>query len=93
MEKECVRVDIDDRVESVGRKIRDAETEWINLIVVVGEKEKDSGMLAVRSRETGKVEQMKPAEIVKLIRKQTSGFPYRPLPLPRLMTKRVTFFG
>ena len=93
MEKECVRVDIDDRVESVGRKIRDAETEWINLIVVVGEKEKDSGMLAVRSRETGKVEQMKPAEIVKLIRKQTSGFPYRPLPLPRLLTKRVTFFG
>ena len=43
MEKECIRVDIDDRVEAVGKKIRDGEMEWIPLIVVIGEREKKSG--------------------------------------------------
>lgn len=92
-EKEGVRVDIDDRVESIGKKIRDAETEWVNLIVVMGEKEKKSGKLAVRFRETGKVNQMKSEEIIDLIKKGIKGFPSRPLPLPKLLTKRVVFFG
>ena len=37
-----IRADIDDREESVSRKIRDAEKEWIPIIIVVGEKEKNS---------------------------------------------------
>ena len=93
LEKEDIRVDIDDRVESIGKKIRDAETEWTNLIVVVGEKEQKSGKLAVRFRETGKVKEMKASEIMRLIKKETAGFPFRPLPLPRLLSKRVVFFG
>ena len=93
LEKENIRVDIDDRVESVGKKIRDAETEWVNLIVVVGEKEMKSKKLAVRFRETGKIEEMKAAEIIKMIKSGTKGFPFRPLPLPRMLTRRVVFFG
>jgi len=93
LEKENIRVDMDDRVESVQKKIRDAETEWISLIVVIGELEKKSGKLAVRFRETGKVKQMKPLALINLIKKETLGFPYRPLPLPRMVTKRVVFFG
>jgi threonyl-tRNA synthetase len=30
------RIDVDDRDEKVGKKIRDAEREWINLIIVFG---------------------------------------------------------
>jgi threonyl-tRNA synthetase len=93
LEKESIRVDIDDRVESVQKKIRDAETEWVNLIVVIGDKEKKSGRLAVRFRETGKVEPMKAGGILNLIKNDTKGFPYRPLPLPRMLTKRVVFLG
>jgi threonyl-tRNA synthetase len=93
LEKEDIRVDIDDRVESVGKKIRDAETEWTNLIVVIGEKEQKSRKLAVRFRETGKVKHMGTSEVIKLIKEETKGFPFRPLPLPRLLTKRVVFFG
>lgn len=88
-----IRVDIDDRVESIGKKIRDAETEWVNLIVVMGEKEKKSGKLAVRFRETGKVKPMKSEEIMYLVKKGIKGFPSRPLPLPKLLSKRVVFFG
>lgn len=91
MERECVRVEIDDRVEAVGRKIRDAEVEWVPLIVVVGEKEEKTGRLAVRFRESGRVRQMKPPEIVRLVGKDTQGKPFRPLPLPRLLTRRAVF--
>ncbi len=93
LEKESIRVDIDDRVESVGRKIRDAEVEWIPYIVVVGEKEKKSGKLAVRFRETGKVKEMTIDELIGEIKEKTEGFPYRKLPLPRFISKRPVFFG
>ncbi len=91
--KQGIRADVDDRMESVGKKIRDAETEWVNLIVVVGEKELKSRKLAVRFRETSKVRQMSAKQITALVKKETEGFPYRPLPLPKMMTKRPVFFG
>lgn len=93
LEKEKIRVDIDDRTESINRKVRDAETEWINLIVVLGEKEKKSGSLAVRFRETGKVKNMKPKELSDFVKKETGQFPFRKLPLPRLLSKRPVFIG
>ncbi len=86
-----IRVDVDDRVESVQKKIRDAEMEWIPFIIVYGEREKKTGNLAVRLRETGKVEQMSSKQLTELIQKQTEKFPFKPLPLPRLLSKRPTF--
>ena len=50
---ENIRVDVDDRDESVGKKIRNAATEWIPYIFVVGDNEKESGVFSVTVRETG----------------------------------------
>lgn len=91
--KEKVRVDVDDRNESVQKKIRNAEIEWIPYIVVVGEKELKSKKLAVRFRETGKVKGLSKSSLVNIVRKETEGKPLKPLPLPRLLTKRPTFIG
>ncbi len=91
LEKEQIRADIDDRVEAVGRKIRDSEVDWVPLIVVFGEKEKKSGRLAVRFRKTGKIRAMKPDEIINLVKKETEGKPFRKLSLDRLLTKRPVF--
>jgi threonyl-tRNA synthetase len=44
------RADVDDGRDGVGKKIRTAEKEWVPLVVVVGEKEADSGILNVRVR-------------------------------------------
>lgn len=93
LENEGIRVDVDDRMESVGKKIRDAESEWVNMIAVLGDKELKSGKLAVRFRETSKVKDMSKKQIVDLIKKEAKGFPFRPLPLPRLLTKRPVFYG
>ncbi len=93
LEEHNIRVDIDDRTESLGKKVRDAETEWIPISVTLGEKEKSSGIFGTRIRVDGKVHQMALEEIVVMIKKQTQEFPFMPLSLPKLLTKRPIFHG
>jgi threonyl-tRNA synthetase len=91
LEKNQIRVDIDDSVESVQKKVRNAEVEWVPFIVVIGEKEKDSGKLAVRFRETGNVESISSEDLIKKIRDKTKKYPFKKLSLDRLLSKRPTF--
>jgi len=91
LEKEQIRVDIDDREETVDRKIKDAESEWIPYIVVFGDREKERGELAVRIREIGKIEYMKLDRLIEDIKKHNQGKPFKPLSLPRLLSKRPSF--
>ena len=91
LEKNNIRVDIDDSVESVQKKVRNAEVEWVPFIIVVGQKEKDSGKLAVRFRETGNVESISSGELIKNIRERTKDYPFKKLSLNRLLSKRPTF--
>ena len=99
MESHRIRVDVDDRPLTLQKKIREAEMEWIPYIVVVGRREVESGVLAVRDRQTEKVG--KPAEIKKMslkelveeIKNQTRGKPFKPLALPRAVSQRPRFFG
>jgi threonyl-tRNA synthetase len=48
-----VRVEIDDRNEKVGYKIRDWETKKVPFMLVVGEKEKVGGLVSVRQHKKG----------------------------------------
>jgi threonyl-tRNA synthetase len=43
-----IRASVDDRSESIGRKIRDAETKKIPYMLVVGDQEESDGLVAVR---------------------------------------------
>ena len=91
---QCIRADIDDREESVSRKIRDAEKEWVPIIIVVGDKEKDSKNFTPRFRiksigDSNKSYSIK--ELHKLITTQTKGFPQEPLPLSLRLSKRPKF--
>ncbi len=54
LEASGIRVDIDVRNETIGRKVRDAQMEKSNYIVTVGDKEVENNVLAVRDRD-GKV--------------------------------------
>ncbi len=91
--KENIRVDIDDKAETIGKKIRQAETEWVPYILVIGEKEVKSKKLVVRVREIGKQIAMTKEQLIKEIKKKTEGMPYKPLPLPRLLSQRPVFVG
>jgi threonyl-tRNA synthetase len=48
-----VRVEVDDRTESVGRKIRDAELTKIPFMLVVGDREAQEGLVGVREHHSG----------------------------------------
>lgn len=88
-----IRADVDDRPESVSKKVRDAETEWVPRVLVIGEKEKGPGVFQVRVRETGEQKGMKMEELIASIAQATKGKPFKPLPLPVLLSKRPVFVG
>ena len=95
IEKERIRVDVDDRDESVSKRIREAETAWVPYIVVVGEKEVKEGVLTVRVRKPSSKEiiTMTKEELVKEIRREVEDKPYKPLYLPRRLSMRPRFAG
>ncbi|RLI73445.1 threonine--tRNA ligase [Archaeoglobales archaeon] len=96
IEKENIRVDVDDRDETLAKKIRDAATEWIPYIAVVGEKEMKENklMVTIRSESTQKEQKrvkMGVDEIIERIREECKGKPFKKLCLPKLMSSRPTF--
>src|SRR3990170_4829124 len=91
IKKNSIRADVDDRSFTLQKKVREAEVEWVNFIVVVGQKEIDSGMLPVRDRKLGKIRNVRFDELVTEIRKQTAGKPFQPSTLPRNLSKRPQF--
>jgi len=93
MERHCIRVDIDDRQMTLQKKVREAEMEWVPYIVVVGQREIESGLLPIRNRKTGGRPSMKLEALVKEIELETKGKPFRPLPLPKHLSKRPQFYG
>jgi len=84
------RVDVDDRSISVAKKIREAEREWINMIIVYGKKEKESGILPVRFRD-GHIENMLLEELQKKVNELMKDYPYVPLQLPIRLSLRPKF--
>jgi threonyl-tRNA synthetase len=88
-ENNKIRTDIDDRDESVGKKIRDSESEWIRYTLVIGDKEIKTLMFNVRDRDfKSKQVQMTIEELVAQICSQVHGRPYLPLNLPKNLSKR-----
>jgi len=88
-----VRVDVDDRAITVPKRVREAEREWIPYIIVFGGRERASKTLPVRDREAGEVRKMRLRELVKVIAEKTADKPVKPLPLPKLLSKRPRFYG
>ena len=82
-----IRVDIDDRNDTIGKRIRDAEKEWISYVLVIGEKEVNSPKLSIRDR-TGDVREVSIEDFIKEITDATSGKPISRLNSPLLLSQR-----
>nr|MDQ3718676.1 threonine--tRNA ligase [Thermoproteota archaeon] len=83
-----IRTDIDDRDETVGKKIRESETEWIRYTVVIGDKEINSDKLIVRDRNEGKQREITLHDLINEVKAQISDKPYLPLNLPLYLSAR-----
>ncbi len=53
LEQKGIRVELDDRREKMGFKIREAQMQKVPFMLVMGDKEAEAGKVAVRSRENG----------------------------------------
>ena len=83
-----IRVDIDDRNESIGKRIREAEKEWIRYILVIGEKEANSQNLSIRDRQTNDVRELPFDDFINEIKEQIKEKPFTGLNLPKYLSKR-----
>jgi threonyl-tRNA synthetase len=88
-----VRIDIDNRDETVGKKIREAEKEWIPYIIVVGKKEIGADRYQVRVRGRPKPVEFTLAGLQNEIHEITRDKPFRPVPVPIYLENRPKFVG
>ena len=96
--KGSIRVDVDDREETVSKKIRDAGREWVPYVAVIGDKEVESQTLNVTiraelSKKQQKKAEMTASELKALIEAALIDKPFRPLPLSYKMSERAKFAG
>jgi len=82
--KNHARVDIDDREETLDKKIRDANMEWIPYIVVYGEKEKKSSTLSITDRQGNRYQISLEEFLSKIDRRY-----FEKLNMPYLLSKRI----
>jgi threonyl-tRNA synthetase len=83
-----IRADIDDRDETVGKKIRESETEWVRYTIVIGDKEIHSEKLIARDRNEGKQRETTLYQLINEVKEQTRNKPYLPLNLPLRLSSR-----
>ncbi len=67
LRKDNIRVELDDRSEKIGYKIREWENQKVPYMLIVGEKEKESGAVSVRLHKVGDKGSMSVDEFKKLI--------------------------
>jgi threonyl-tRNA synthetase len=88
LDKNNIRADIDDRELSVAKKIREAESEWVHFILVIGDKEVDGSELVVRERLSKSQYAITLENLIGKIKQEISDKPYMPLNLPVYLSKR-----
>jgi len=65
-----IRGYVDDRNETIGKKIRDAELKKIPYMLIIGEQEKENGLVSVRRQGEGDLGKMSLSEFTDIFRKE-----------------------
>ncbi|MDT9024121.1 threonine--tRNA ligase [Rossellomorea yichunensis] len=73
LEREGFRVEIDDRVEKVGMKIREAEMQKVPYMMVIGDKEVESDTISLRKRKEGNIGMLKIKEVMLKLQEEVKG--------------------
>ncbi len=67
-----IRCEFDERSEKIGYKIREAQLEKVPYMLVLGGKEEEDGLVAVRSRDTGETETMTLEAFIEKVKKEVA---------------------
>ncbi|MDI6806482.1 MAG: threonine--tRNA ligase [Candidatus Aenigmarchaeota archaeon] len=83
-----IRTEIDDRDESVGKKVSTSEKDWVNYTLVAGEREKTTGLLSIRDRCRKEMKNMSLEEFIKSLQTEIGNKPkikpYFPIQLSKI---------
>ena len=87
-----IRCGIDDRNETIPKKVREAKQDWVGYAIVIGDREMEATAIQAAykpyDREADKDREMPIGEIIREIGEKCRGMPYRPLYFPAELTKR-----
>ena len=72
--KKDIRVEVDDRNEKIGYKIREAQMQKVPYMLVIGDKEIENGSVGVRSRKDGDVGQMNQDKFIEKVKHEVETF-------------------
>ncbi|MFA4850488.1 MAG: threonine--tRNA ligase [Methanoregula sp.] len=91
-----VRCDIDDRNETMGKKVREAGMDWVPYVIVVGDEEVASKNLTVTVRKKSQPnkpfkEQLTIEALIAAVKNDTEGKPFRPLYTPRNLSLKARY--
>ena len=92
----AIRTDIDDREESVGKKVREAGMDWVPYVIVIGDNEMESGELTVTIREKSSPnkphkETMTLDELKEQLGSDLRNVPFRPIYTPVQLSKKPRY--
>lgn len=92
----CIRADVDDRDESVNKKVREAGMDWVPYVAVIGDQEAETGRLTVTIRKLSEKkkpykETMSEDELIQAVKMETAGKPFRPLYTPKNLSLKPRF--
>lgn len=90
LKKAEIRVELDDRDGSLGKKVREAEKKWVPLIIVIGDKETDEN-ISVRKRGEKESWDTSIQGIIDFADEQMKGKPRIPFTMQFLLSKQPQF--
>lgn len=70
LKEEEIRVEVDDRNETLGAKIRDAQNEKVNYMLILGDKEVDGNVVSIRQRGGKNIGQKPLGEFLKNVKEE-----------------------
>ncbi|MBD3329112.1 hypothetical protein GF357_01305 [Candidatus Dojkabacteria bacterium] len=76
LDKEGFRALVDDRDESVNRKVRDWHKEWIPANIVIGKKEVNSKNFALQMRGSDEVKKLAKSDLIELLNSAQENMPF-----------------
>ncbi|RLF95033.1 threonine--tRNA ligase, partial [Thermococci archaeon] len=91
-----IRVDVDDRNETLSKRMRDSQREWIPYVVVIGDREIESNTLSVSIRRESEINKLKKErmslnDLISKIKLEVSNFPFRRSYVPLRVSERFSF--
>ncbi len=86
-----IRADVDERDESVGRRIARAETDWVPYYVVIGDRELEGDTIGVNDRTADEERDMTLGALKDALTDELAPFPDRPLYLPTRVSRHPRF--